>query len=266
MEKKDFLHDFLQTYKDNRDLNDDLHEKLLEKNNLADWTGLLKERSQKMRFIYGETEEMLATIRDYLDEILTDNDAEMLFDVIMDLYYCGYDDFEVMSTIANKLISYYEMRNDLDHRVFLYHLMGFETTEFYSRTMGDAGLGVAIDYYQRVISLRAHYVEVSDPRIRRCFFTAYSNLIAPLTEICPFLQDSVYDYYYAVMDLFNNPAVHTLDGDKPFLPLVMAKLTILPSMSPLRSGFILRSEPISATALESLPVFLRYLRSSTVKI
>ena len=224
MEKKDFLHDFLQNYKDNRDLNDRLHEKLLEKNNLAEWTRLLKERSQKMRFIYGETEEMLATIRDYLDEILTDNDAEMLFDVIMDLYYCGYDDFEIMSTIANKLISYYEMRNDLDHRVFLYHLMGFETTEFYYRTMGDAGLGVAIDYYQRVISLRAHYVEVTDPRIRRCFFTAYSNLIAPLTEICSFLQDSVYDYYYAVLDLYNNPAVQTLDGDKPFLPLVMAKI------------------------------------------
>ena len=34
MEKRDFLHDFLQTYKDNRDLNDDLNEKLLEKNNL----------------------------------------------------------------------------------------------------------------------------------------------------------------------------------------------------------------------------------------
>ena len=53
---------------------------MLEKNNLADWTRLLKERSQKMRFIYGETEEMLATIRDYLDEVLTDNDAEMLFE------------------------------------------------------------------------------------------------------------------------------------------------------------------------------------------
>lgn len=221
MEKRDFLHDFLQTYKDNRDLNDDLNEKLLEKNNLADWTRLLKERSKKLRFIYGETEELLATIRDYLDEVLTDNDAEMLFDVIMDLYYCGYDDFEVMSTIANKLINYYEMKNDLDHRVFLYHLMGFETTEFYSKTMGDGGVGVAIDYYQRVISLRAHYVEISDPRIRRCFFTAYSNLIAPLTQISPFLQDSVFDYYYAVWDLYNNPAVQTLDGDKPFLKEVM---------------------------------------------
>lgn len=224
MEKKEFLNDFLKSYKANRDLNDSWNEKLLEKSNLADWTEVLKQRSHKLRFIYGETEEMIATIRDYLDEMLTDDDAELLFEVIMDLYYGGYDDFEIMSSVAEKLISYYEMKNDLEHRVFLYHLMGFETTEFYSRTMGDNGVGIAIDYYQKVISLKSHYVEIDDPRIRRCFFTAYSNLIAPLAEICPFLQDSVFDYYQSAIDLFENPAVQTLDGDKPFLKEVMDKI------------------------------------------
>lgn len=211
---KDFVDNFIDTYTSNYTEIRELDDSLLKMMSYAQWKELIVNRSVRVREIFAENDKLIVELKSGLQEGLDKDSADCLYEGLCSLYNGAYDDYGVMKLMADSLIPYYESEDDFEKLIFIYHLMGFESYEFKGRILGEEGCSEAIAYFKKVLSFEERYTQVSEERIRRCFFTAYNNLIAPISQTVPELRKEVFQFYEAAYALFRKPEVQALDGDK----------------------------------------------------
>lgn len=212
-----FLNTFMTRYKANCETGYELDQTLMKDISFQEWKDVLLHRSEKVRKIYDQNEKLLGEMVDFLSEPLDDEGAWELYYGLWDLYYGAYDDLYLMRVMALPLIDYYEEKKDYEKLIFLYNLLGFENFSFYERMIGGDELLDSIHYYQKVIDLRDHYTEVMDQKIRKCFFSAYDNLIALCSHTREETARRAFEIYREAMAFWKSKAVQELDGDNQII-------------------------------------------------
>ncbi|MGN0400964.1 MAG: HD-GYP domain-containing protein [Acetatifactor sp.] len=207
------IKEFTEIYIKNCDLGWELDEAIMQEKSFLEWKEILLERSRKVRQVFAENENRFSEVRKILETPMTKELAEETYTALETLYYGGYDDLYVMETMATPLLAYYEKAGDIEKQIFLYHVLAFENFEFYERILGSNEISKTVDYFEKVLSFRDHYAEIRNPKIRRCFFTAYDNLISPVGQVNEEMKRNVFRVYEMAMELWNSPKVQELDGE-----------------------------------------------------
>ena len=119
----------------------------------------------------------------------------------------------------------YSQRQDYGKIVALTNIIAFEIMDYYSRHK-DAPEGICepAQNLLKVVTYRDHYTEIKDAGLRRFFYTAYGNLIAPLSVGSLGLREQVIDLYDQAYQMWENPAVQAMDGDNENISFLMWRL------------------------------------------
>lgn len=205
--------EFVELYMKNCELGWELDEAIMQEKSFLEWKEILLERSRKIREVFEENEGSFCEVRKLLEAPMTEELAEEAYSALEKLYYGGYDDMYVMETMATPLLSYYEKAGNIERQIFLYHMLAFENFEFYERIYGNNEVSKTVEYFNKVLSFQEHYATIQNPKIRRCFFTAYDNLISPVGQVSEDMKKKVFQVYDGAMELWNSPKVQELDGE-----------------------------------------------------
>ena len=199
--------EFVELYMKNCELGWELDEAIMQEKSFLEWKEILLERSRKIREVFEENEGSFCEVRKLLEAPMTEELAEEAYSALEKLYYGGYDDMYVMETMATPLLSYYEKEGNIERQIFLYHMLAFENFEFYERIYGNNEVSKTVEYFNKVLSFQEHYATIQNPKIRRCFFTAYDNLISPVGQVSEDMKKKVFQVYDGAMELWNSPKV-----------------------------------------------------------
>lgn len=208
------INDFIATYKHNFDEGMELDNSLIGAVSYVEWLALLRLRSTKIRANFNQNEDFIGQIKAQTAGELSLDEAMILYDGVMSMYDDAYDDYCIIKMLAEPAIRVFEREGDIERLVFLYHVMGFESFEFSGRVLEAEGSKEAVMYFEKVVELSNHYTEIESERVRKCFFTAYNNMIAPIAQVVPEMRPRVFEIYRKVGELWNRPEVQKLDGGK----------------------------------------------------
>lgn len=207
------INDFVATYKHNFDEGMELDNSLIGAVSYVEWLALLRLRSTKIRANFNQNEDFIGQIKAQTAGNLTCEEAIILYDGVASMYNDAYDDYCIIKMLAEPAIRVFEREGDIERLVFLYHVMGFESFEFSGRVLEAEGSKEAVMYFEKVVELSNHYAEIKSERVRKCFFTAYNNMIAPIAQVAPEMRPRVFEIYRKVGELWKRPEVQALDGD-----------------------------------------------------
>ena len=207
------INEFIEAYKKNFDEGMELDNSLLEAASYGEWLARLRIRAAKVRANFEQNEYLIGKIKEETKGELGIEEAAILYNGVCNLYDDAYDDYCIIKLLAEPAIRVYEAAGDIEHLVFLYHVMGFESFEFSGRVFDAEGSKEAVMYFEKVVELGNHYCEIKSERVRKCFFTAYNNMIAPIAQVVPQMRPRVFEIYRKVYELWERDDVQALDGD-----------------------------------------------------
>ncbi len=217
--------EIFENYEHNIDVSVELDEKILGEFDFNNWPAFLEERSAQFREMFSTNKETLANLNEDLKSGLDEDTAEILYEILFEMYENAYDDPYIYELIGTPLIAFYEEHFDVEKLVVLYHLLAFEISEYNWGTAERVEtLTLPVAYYKNVVELQDHYAEIENPRVRRFFFTAYCNLIAPLSQTNVYLREEVFDLYDAAHELWNRKEVQALDADNEDILATLAQM------------------------------------------
>lgn len=219
------LRDLLKRFKQNKDAWMELEDQVFRQYDMVAWTEFLGRRSVELRRIFSDNEALFAELNEYLKRDLDEQKADAVFDAIMELYYDSYDDPCLFELVGNRLLEFYGQRQDYGKIVALANIIAFEIMDFYSSRMhASEGICEPAQNLLNVVAYRDHYTEIKDAGLRRFFFTAYANLIAPLSVGSLGLREKVIDLYEQAYQLWEDPDVQALDGDNEDISFLMWRI------------------------------------------
>ena len=166
------IRDFKEIYTKNLKNYSDINDSLYDIDNFDEWKSNLVKRSDIIRTMFVENEDVIAKIDEILDEELTIDVANELFFTLRDFAKDHISDASLMIKIVNKLIDFYEKNIDYEKLLFLYSHGALQEMEFFLR-MDNESLDInPLLKYEKIIALKPRYAELKNAISRRCFFIA----------------------------------------------------------------------------------------------
>ena len=114
MISKDMMDFFVEKFKYCYELDTRWNEKLFNAENSEKLTDLFFERSKEFRDAFSVNEEIINELKLNIHDDITPEEADILYDALMGLYYDGYDDFVVLEVVFAPLTNYYRKKQDLN--------------------------------------------------------------------------------------------------------------------------------------------------------
>ena len=189
-----------------------LNDLLFQSLDFDDWNLMLKERSEKIRKIYIENEQEIAFIKASLNDSLDEDTAFALFESLKEFKYEEIHDAGFTIPIMEKLISYYENKNNKAIILFLYLNYGYEIMEYYLRMGNVSFMDKAKEAFLKVIALKDYYKEFK-PEIRARIFIGYYNLTSALPDLIEEDKKSPCIYYKEMLDFYFSKDIMEFDKD-----------------------------------------------------
>ncbi|WP_026665531.1 HD-GYP domain-containing protein [Butyrivibrio sp. FC2001] len=188
-----------------------------------DWIQLLSERSYVMREVYEENEELMAELWENCSEEITPEEAELLYDLAIGLFFDDHHDFVVLTEFCEKILPVFIDMDEPEFLAAIYHVLGTEYAQFY-RSVGDkTGMQTALQYFRKSIKEASRYSQISSPEVREFIFQDYLFLITYLSGFYTEKSESI-RLYDEVWALWENENVQKLDADneqiKDFLRII----------------------------------------------
>ncbi len=200
----------VERYRRNMDLQRKLDESLFEDQERDAWIEKFRNRAVEIQKLSAETEEFLAYLKNLLLQPLTDDDMQILFDVVYNLYWDGYEDYIVLLPIVERLIGFYEQKEEIGKLLLLYGIAFYEECEIRNRADGLQIMDP--EYMYRIIALRTHYSTLQENERKR-FYTAFYNLIVVAMGNKAISPDDSYHLIQQLQDFWNSEEVQRLDGE-----------------------------------------------------
>jgi len=201
----------LQKYKANMDRQGELDALLLTDLDKDEWISCLQNRATENQAMYQENGELISCLDILLEQELTKEAAEHLYEETHAMYWDGYDDCQVLLPMLYKLIEYYEANEDISKLAFLYNAVYYEENEVQNRREGKQSHDESFNY--KILAFRDRYFSLSDEARRRIWGTYYNLIVAGVGNkgITP---DESYRYYKEALEFWNTPEVQKLDGER----------------------------------------------------
>ena len=197
-------------YCKNMDRQEELNEALFVKCEKTDWIARLEERARELKEIADRDESILAEINSLLSRDLSDDEAQALFDRVVEMYNGDYDDYVVIFPLLKKLQGIYEDTDDYEKLIFIYKAIFYEMNEI--RNRGSGQMKVSAEYLEKIFALSDHYSELS-PDARRGIWVAWYNYVVIDTEDPDFDINRSYIRHKKANEFWNSDAVQALDKD-----------------------------------------------------
>ena len=214
MDKKSIINNFKTKYIDNMRIYSDYNDSLFKVDEFNSWKKNLIDRSNSIRIMFKENEEMIKNIKTLLND-LDDESAEMLSEVIRVFNRDNIHDSSLMIEIIDKLIEFYENKPKLDYdRLIMLNLIGaLEEMEFFLRMDSNVSVVNPKLKYLKILDYKNHYNEIKSLEGRRGIFLAYYNLIGPLADLLEDVRKNTIQYYKDIKNFFYSDAVQEKDDD-----------------------------------------------------
>lgn len=201
--------EILKRYKANMDNQKELDEKLLTNMEKEQWTESLQSRAMQTHRMYMENGHLLEELEQLLQEPLTEESAELLFQEVREMYWEGYDDCQVLLPMIYLLIDYYEKSSATANLMFLYGAAYYEENEIRNRR--DGSCKMSMEYNLKILAYQPDYFDLPlDARIR--LWVAYYNVIVVSLGNRALDVDTSYQYFKQAQEFWNSPGVQALDG------------------------------------------------------
>ena len=139
------------------------------------WAKNVINKSNDLRKAYRENEDTIIKIKSILDYDITKEIADHFYDLLLDLFGNSYDDYELLSEIANPLISFYESHNDYIKLINIYYLMGIEIVECFSGI--KEYIDKAINYFIKVLNFKDKYNLIENKDTKHKILLSYLKII-----------------------------------------------------------------------------------------
>lgn len=209
MERICDVSEILKQYKANMDCQRELNEKLLTDMEKVEWIKCLQNRAEQMQKMYVENGQLIQKLEQLLQNPLTEESAEILYQEVYEMYWDGYDDCQILLPMIYQLITYYEKTAQIAKLMFLYGAAYYEENEIQNRRNGSGKL--SMEYNMKIISYQPDYWKLPlDARAR--IWTAYYNLIVVSLGNRVLDVETSYQYLKQAQAFWNNPQVQALDG------------------------------------------------------
>ena len=189
------------------------NDSLYDIDNFNEWKLNLIKRSELIRKMFLENEQILSDINKILEAEFTEEIANEFFLVIKEFNDKEVHDASIMIKIINLLINYYEKNIDYEKLLFLYCMGALEEMEFFLRMDNDSLDINPLSKYEKIINLKGMYKEIKNPNSRKLIFTAYYNLIGPLADLNANVRKDILKYYMDVNSFYNSDTVQSIDKD-----------------------------------------------------
>lgn len=183
------------------------------------WMQIIRNRSQAMHDIYSENQTQFTRLFDGLNGELDDEIQECLYQMLLRLFYAnGYDDAILMSRIAEKLLPYYEAKNDDSHILNLLHVQVFISTEYFYRQDCHSKNHSLYTYHGRIYAYRMRYKELPLEE-RRIILANYHNIICTLPMLLPHELNEILDIYDDYLTRMLDIEVIKMDSEDEILAM-----------------------------------------------
>ena len=172
----EFRKKYVENMEELKRWNDRLFDDVSEK----EWIKLLLERSESIRAIYSENEELLKHFEKLLPEKNGPVDEETAFilaELVQNLFKNGIDDISLIVRLCRLSLSYFEGTGDYDKRIILNSVLGNELSIFYRLIKDHSEVSNALESYRRIQSLSDHFLELKDAGSRSALVYSYRNLL-----------------------------------------------------------------------------------------
>ena len=211
---KDFMDYFVSKFKYCFLLDNKWNQKIFSTEDDNVLSDLFFERSKELRDAFNLNEEIIGELKLNIHDDLYEEEADILYNAIMDLYYSGYDDYIVLEIVFNPLTTYYRKTYNLDKLIPLLHAFAYEESEFYIES-NYTNNQESLRYFYEIFSYQNDYQLIKDSKARICFFKAYSNLIQSLKNL---IEDDITRYFQIrqrALGFWNSRLVQRVDGNDP---------------------------------------------------
>ncbi len=205
---------FVEKFKYSFDLDNNWNQRIFSTKDESALSDLFFERSKDLRDSFNLNEEIIGELKLNIHDDLSEEEADILYDAIMDLYYGGYDDFIVLEIVFNPLTSFYRKIYRLDKLIPLLHAFAYEESEFYIES-NYTNNTESLRYFYEIFRYQSDYPNISDKKARICFMKAYSNLIQSLTDL---IETDITQYFQVrqrALGFWNSRLVQKIDGNDP---------------------------------------------------
>lgn len=211
---KDFMDYFVSKFKYCFLLDNKWNQKIFSTEDDSALSDLFFERSKELRDAFNLNEEIIGELKLNIHDDLSEEEADILYNAVMDLYYTGYDDFIVLEIVFIPLTTYYRKTNNLDKLIPLLHAFAYEESEFYIESNYTNNQD-SLRYFYEIFSFQTEYQHIKDSKARLCFFKAYSNLIQSIKNL---IEDNITKYFQIrqrALGFWNSRLVQKVDGNDP---------------------------------------------------
>ncbi len=211
---KEFMDYFVEKFKYCFDLDNKWNHRIFsnnDENNLAD---LFYERSNELRDSFNLNEEIIGELKLNIHDDLSEEEADILYNAVMDLYYTGYDDFIVLEIVFIPLTTFFRKTYKLDKLIPLLHAFAYEESEFYIES-NYTNNTESLRYFYEIFRYQNDYPSVKDKKARMCFMKAYCNLISSLTNL---IETDIMQYFQVrkrALGFWDSRIVQKIDGNDP---------------------------------------------------
>jgi HD-GYP domain-containing protein (c-di-GMP phosphodiesterase class II) len=207
---------FFETLQKNSALVGEWNDKLMESCEEQKWKDLAAKRSETLRQVYQNNEDICKNFFDSLPQRLTREELGILFELTYNLHVNGVYVVSVGLRLERILLPYFEELQDYGKIVFLNYAMGYANYLLFDRTLNYFGPSEWLQYFEKISTLEEHYCEIETEVFRGLFFSAYISLIQYST-VYPSIEGKTSEYYQGAHALWDREDVQKLDGNSPYL-------------------------------------------------
>ena len=160
---KDFMDYFVSKFKYCFLLDNKWNQKIFSTEDDSALSDLFFERSKELRDAFNLNEEIIGELKLNIHDDLSEEEADILYNAVMDLYYTGYDDFIVLEIVFIPLTTYYRKTNNLDKLIPLLHAFAYEESEFYIESNYTNNQD-SLRYFYEIFSFQTEYQHIKDSK------------------------------------------------------------------------------------------------------
>lgn len=188
-------------------------DKIFSSSNRNELASVLRQRSRILRDVFTQNN---ATITQMMELLYspTEETAAAFSDCIQAMGVDRYDDAALLYALLNKLIPYYESKNDRDMCILLYNRRAWEATAML-RMGGSEEDFPAVERYEDILRYADQYGDIQDADVRAKFMIAYYNIIVVMPTIGIISVEKSYEYYIKMLAFWVSEQVQRLDGNSP---------------------------------------------------
>lgn len=213
----DQIAEFEKNYKEHFDVVKYWDKQLMKQVSHDEWMDTIKQRARTMRDVYLQNQQQITALFSELNQTLTPEIIEELYQMLKRLYYAGgYDDAAMMLHIVNVILPYYTEQNSMAHCIHLLGMKAVLTTDYYYLQTRKPEQYSYQDIHGKLHTYFEYYKELAVSE-RHVLIGNFYNSTCSLPMALTHEINNALDLYDELLRFRNDPEMIALDKDNKLI-------------------------------------------------